>query len=50
MLFGPHAARKLTAAIEGYVIKRLPELLADERTDHRQPCILGTPDLSFEVP
>jgi hypothetical protein len=35
MLFGPHAARKLTVAVEGYVIKRLPELLADKCRDFR---------------
>jgi hypothetical protein len=35
MLFGPHAARKLTEAIEAYVIKRLPELLADRCRDFR---------------
>ena len=35
MLFGPHAARKRSEAIEGYVAKRLPELLAQKCRDFR---------------
>lgn len=35
MLFGPQAARKRTEAIEGYVSKRLPELLAQKCRDFR---------------
>jgi hypothetical protein len=35
MLFGPHAARKLTLAISSYVAKRLPELLAHKCKDYR---------------
>jgi hypothetical protein len=35
MLFGKHAARKLTHAIESFVLKRLPELFAEQRKDFR---------------